>query len=103
MLIIGILVAYTRTWIMKNKLTNTESFLINGIRVLIDYDDYDITFAKGTTTKQIEDTIAYLQNEGFIVPVQTWHGGGCTRHAKKVIHNPWQRPILWYIIVWKLR
>ena len=56
---------------MKNKLTNTESFLINGIRVLIDYDDYDITFAKGTTTKQIEDTIAYLQNEGFIVPVQT--------------------------------
>ena len=27
---------------MKNKLTNTESFLINGIRVLIDYDDYDI-------------------------------------------------------------
>tara|TARA_Y100000310_G_scaffold333854_1_gene412276 strand:+ start:6130 stop:6300 length:171 start_codon:yes stop_codon:yes gene_type:complete len=56
---------------MKNELTNTESLLVNGVRVVIDYDDYDITFSKGTTTKQIEDAIAYLQNEGFIVPVKT--------------------------------
>ena len=53
---------------MKNKLTNTESLTVNGVNLVIDYDDYDIIFAADTTVPQILETIDYLKAEGFLEP-----------------------------------
>ena len=51
---------------MKNELTNTESLTVNGVNLIIDYDDYDIIFAEDATEGQILKTIDYLMAEGFI-------------------------------------
>ena len=72
---------------MKNKLTNTESLTVNGVKLIIDYDDYNIIFAEDATENQILETIDYLKAEGFIDPRWLWHGGGCTAHAKLFSKN----------------
>jgi hypothetical protein len=53
---------------MKNELTNTESLTVNGVNLVIDYDDYDIIFAADATESQILKAIDYLKAEGFIEP-----------------------------------
>jgi hypothetical protein len=53
---------------MKNELTNTESLTVKGVKLVIDYDDYDIIFAADATESQILKAIDYLKAEGFIEP-----------------------------------
>ena len=51
---------------MKNEIANIESLTINGIKIVIDYDDNVIIFAEDATEGQILETIDYLCAEGFI-------------------------------------
>jgi len=84
---------------MKNELANIESLTINGIKIVIDYDDNDIIFAEDATEGQILETIDYLCAEGFIEKRWPWRGGGCTAHANlSVPHCLLTNGHLWVIL-----